>query len=87
MKRKDWKIGAALLLTTVSMLSVACLPTISSLQLPTTWYVDDDGGADFIRIQDAVDAASNGDTVYVYSGIYHESVNVSKSLILTGEDK
>lgn len=69
------------------MLSVACLPTISSLQLPTTWYVDDDGGADFTRIQDAVDAASNGDTIYVYSGLYHESVNVGKTLILTGENK
>jgi nitrous oxidase accessory protein len=88
MKEKDWKIEAALLLTTVSMLSVACLPAIPSSQLPgKTWYVDDSGGADFTKIQDAVDAASDGDTIYVYSGFYHESVNIDKFLILTGENK
>ena len=53
----------------------------------TTWYVDDDGGADFTRIQDAIDAASDGDTIYVYGGTYHESINVSKSVVLTGENK
>ena len=52
-----------------------------------TWYVDDDGGADFTRIQDAIDAASDGDTIYVYGGTYHESINVSKSVVLTGENK
>ena len=31
----------------------------------TTWYVDDDGGADFTHIQDAFDNASAGDTIIV----------------------
>jgi len=47
-----------------------------------TWYVDDDladyPGADFIKIQDAVDAASPGDTIIVYSGTYTENVDVNK---------
>ena len=30
-----------------------------------TWYVDDDGGADFIRIEAAINAASAGDTIIV----------------------
>ena len=28
-----------------------------------TWYVDDDGGSDFTKIQDAIDISNNGDTV------------------------
>ncbi|MGB8216403.1 MAG: NosD domain-containing protein [Candidatus Methanoperedens sp.] len=37
-------------------------------------------------IQDAIDAASDGDTILVYSGTYAENVNVDKQLILRGID-
>ena len=49
--------------------------------------VDDDGGADYTSIQDAIDNAYEGDTIYVYSGIYFENVVVDKSIILQGEDR
>ena len=52
-----------------------------------TITVDDDGGADYTRIQDAIDNASDGDTVFVYNGIYYENLNVNKILNLIGEDK
>jgi len=52
-----------------------------------TIYVDDDGGADYTTIQDAVNAANEGDTVYVYSGTYQESVEINKRITLWGEDK
>jgi hypothetical protein len=39
-----------------------------------TWSVDDDGGADFIRIQDAINNAKDGDSILVYSGVYYENV-------------
>jgi parallel beta-helix repeat protein len=38
-------------------------------------------------IQAAIDAASEGDTVYVAAGIYNESIIVWKRLILQGENK
>jgi hypothetical protein len=34
-----------------------------------TWHVDDDGGADFTRIQDAITSANGGDTITVRDGI------------------
>ncbi len=52
----------------------------------TTIYVDDSGGADYNTIQEAINAASEGDTVYIYSGIYNENVIVDKTINLTGED-
>jgi parallel beta-helix repeat protein len=52
-----------------------------------TWYVDDGGGADYDNIQDAVNVASDGDTIFVHSGVYTETVIVNRSLTLQGEDR
>jgi len=49
-----------------------------------TIYVDDSGGADYTNIQNAVNAANDSDTIYVYGGTYNENVVVNKSLTLTG---
>ncbi len=51
-----------------------------------TWTVDDNGGADFTKIQDAINNASSRDTILVYSGTYFENVVVNKQLILRGID-
>ncbi|UCC33309.1 MAG: right-handed parallel beta-helix repeat-containing protein [Candidatus Bathyarchaeota archaeon] len=52
-----------------------------------TWTVDDDGPADYHTIQGAVDAAEEGDTIFVYNGTYYETVFVEKSLSLVGEHR
>lgn len=52
-----------------------------------TLYVDDDGGKDYTTIQEAINAASIGDTVYVYSGTYYDNVELNKAITLTGEDR
>jgi len=53
-----------------------------ALASATTWRVDDDltdyPDANFTSIQDAVDAASPGDTIIVYPGTYTENVDVNK---------
>jgi len=54
---------------------------------PKTWIVDDDGLADFHTIQEAINAANPGDTIYVRNGTYYENVVVNKTLSLLGENR
>ena len=43
--------------------------------------VDDDGGADFTVIQDAIDFCRNGQSIIVYEGTYIENINMSGKAI------
>ena len=49
-----------------------------------TITVDDDGGADYTKIQDAINASENGNTIRVFDGTYIENVIVNKSINLIG---
>lgn len=60
---------------------------LPSTTLPRTWTVDDDGSADFSKVQDAINAASPGDTIYVFNGTYYENVVVNKTVSLIGEHR
>jgi len=53
----------------------------------TVVTVDDSGGADFTKIQDAVDFASDGFTIFIYDGSYAEHVVVQKELEIAGESR
>lgn len=55
----------------------------------TVLYVGGDGPDNYTRIQDAVDHALDGDTVYVYSNSspYAEHVVVNRSILLVGENR
>lgn len=87
-------------ITSVSMSKSIIIPTIqkneqkeSEIKKTLTdvpkWNitVDDDGGADYYKIQDAINNASDGDTIFVYNGTYKENLNINKSINLIGENK
>lgn len=59
--------------------------TISSEEYDAV--VDKSGNGDFTNIQDAINHAKTGSTVYVRSGEYTEIIQIKKSLSLVGEDK
>lgn len=55
--------------------------------MPTTFFVGGSGEGNFSSIQQAVNSAFDGDTIYVYSGVYYENIILNKSLVLQGEDR
>jgi nitrous oxidase accessory protein len=52
-----------------------------------TLYVGGNGTGNYSIIQDAIENASNGDTVFVYNGIYYENVVVNKTINLIGQSR
>jgi parallel beta-helix repeat protein len=68
-------VGILLFVLVSSCLSVAITNQDAPVYQPsrrTTITVDDDGDGDYTRIQDAVNNASPGDIIEVYSGRYYE---------------
>jgi len=61
--------------------------SIKPLSSGNTLYVGGSGPGNYTKIQDAIDDSSNGDTVFVFHGIYYEKLLVSKSISLIGENK
>jgi parallel beta-helix repeat protein len=61
---------------------MALLIWLSPVGGARTYIVDDDGFSNYRTIQDAVIAASDGDTIYVKPGNYSEEVILNKSLSL-----
>ena len=90
------RIGVVLVV--VAMLGISGIPITAlrmdnSVTLPSTdgniLYVGGSEPGNYTRIQDAIDNASSGDTVFVYddSSPYYENVMVNTSITLIGEDK
>ncbi len=63
--------------------------SISFIQDGRTLYVGGNGPGNYSRIQDAINDANDGDTIFVYddSSPYYENIVINKSIRLIGEDK
>jgi parallel beta-helix repeat protein len=93
MLKKKLSITVVVLFLCISVIpSVIC----NNSSFENTIYVDDDNTSGpwdgtqehpYQYIQDGIDASENGDTVYVYSGEYHEDVLIRKSITLKGENR
>ena len=57
--------------------------TVGIKKKKTTYQPIRSGG----YIQDLIDNASDGDTIYIPNGIYYENIVINKSISLVGEDK
>jgi len=90
LNRKGIAIGVFILFIGSSVIPVVA-NNVEKYSLSTSrgyWlYVGGSGPGNYTRIQDAIDNASDGDTVFVFAGYYHERVNVTKTLHLLGENK
>lgn len=81
MIRKCLVIGLILLFIATCIIPAIAqdIEKSSSLTSNGNWlYVGGSGPGNYTTIQSAIDAASSGDTVFVYSGIYYENVNINK---------
>ena len=85
MKRRD----ASVILVAILFMSVFCLAiiTVPDNVRANTLFVGGSGPSNYTVIQDAIDASSHGDTIFVYNGTYNEHVTVDRTLSLIGEDR
>jgi parallel beta-helix repeat protein len=86
MKNRIISIIIVCFLTTAGFLGFITFES-NVVSATNTWYVGSGPGNDSATIQGGINLASDGDTVFVYSGTYTENVEVYKIINLTGEDR
>ncbi len=83
MKKSLYKKGLVLGII-ILFVGASIIPsTIGTISKKTTLPNSTSSG----YIQDLIDNASDGDTIYIPSGIYYERIIINKSISLIGEDK
>ncbi|MCK4717882.1 MAG: right-handed parallel beta-helix repeat-containing protein, partial [Thermoplasmata archaeon] len=73
-------------LLVILLLLLALIPFVPQQEAHGQWlYVGGGGDGNYSTIQDAVDAASMHDVIFVYDGVYEEALAINKSISLIGE--
>ncbi|MCK4613427.1 MAG: hypothetical protein KAU14_01380 [Thermoplasmata archaeon] len=82
------KIGEShervLIFTLIFVALAVCVCFLTQNAGARTITVDDAGGGNFTKIQDAINASENGDTIRVWEGTYFEDLVVNKTVSLIG---
>ncbi len=90
MDQKSIAIGVILLFIGSSVIPITAnnIENFSSLTSRENWlYVGGSGPGNYTKIQDALDNASPGDTIYVYAGTYKELITIHTSVHLIGQNR
>jgi len=63
--------------------------SVAGYNVGTILYVGGNGPGNYTKIQDAINASSNGDTIFVFddSSPYYENIMINKSITLIGENR
>jgi parallel beta-helix repeat protein len=87
MRRKCLAVGIILLFVVIAYAPVIAQSTAKLRPVSQgIWlYVGGSGPGNYTRIQDAIENASDGDTVFVYGGRYNEHLVISTAIDLLGE--
>jgi len=81
-------VGVILLFVGVTIAPAIAQNTEKSQTSRGNWlYVGGNGPGNFSTIQDAIDHAYNGDTIFVYDGTYNEQLTIDKQINLIGEER
>ena len=79
------KYGAVLLAIIIA-LPLVTVQLQGDASSPSVLYVGGSGTGNYTTIQGAINAANDGDTIYVYPGTYKENIVVSKGVNIVGTD-
>ena len=76
--------AATLILLLIICPLLVSIPEIEIVKAETQTIVIPD---DYVSIQEAINNANEGDTIFVKSGLYHQTANINKSLSIVGENR
>jgi len=80
----DKKVLQGLFITSVLIVAALSITFATADGPGSTIHVYADGSGDYPTIQSAIENASDGDTIIVGDGIYHENLIVNKSVSIVG---
>ncbi|UCE36787.1 MAG: right-handed parallel beta-helix repeat-containing protein, partial [Thermoplasmata archaeon] len=87
MRRKIFTFSMVFFLILSSLIVIDITIDLVTTARGVVIYVGGGGSENHSTIQEGIDAADDGDVVFVYNGTYFEHVIVNKSISLIGEDR